>query len=233
MRIESVFLYQMCTQETTLDPNVCLANFFENETDSDSSFSVPSPYQLDYQTITSPYVNYLEFNNKIDRYLDPIIFMQLNIFSLPSKWDDFKMHLHLLSKNKKVNFIALSETYLTDINCSDFDNLPGYHPLSMCEQHHKDRKGGGVAILIDSHYNFVVREDLSFFSSNIELITAEINPDSKNSFILCSLYRPPGVALSELSLFRDFIISLIAKVKLSKAKACYTLYLGRFKYQLA
>ena len=212
----------MCTPQATLDYNLCLADLLEDDVDEDTLFSVPTPYKLDH-AITSPYVTYQEFTTHIDQYIDPFIFLQLNIFSLPSTWDDLKMHLHFLSQKKKINIIALSETYLNDNNYCDFDDLPGYHPLSMCEKHRSDRKGGGVAIFIDNNLNFVIRNDLSFCSTHIELVAAEINPGCRDSFIVCSLYRPPGVALTELFMFRDFLNNLILKIKQTNVKSCYIL----------
>lgn len=76
--------------QTTIDNKLCLAELFDkDDSDWDDSFSVPSPYKTDYHTISSPYVSFQDFNSHIDKFVDPIIFMQLNIFSLPSKWDDF------------------------------------------------------------------------------------------------------------------------------------------------
>lgn len=213
----------MCNSKTTVE-DICFAELFDdNEDDGDNHFCVPSPYKSDYSTILSSYVTYQEFNLNVEKYTNPCIFMQLNIFSLPSKWDNFKSHLHFLSEKKKVNFIALSETYLNDKNCCDFDNLPGYHPLSLCEKHRTDRKGGGVAIYIDDKFDFVVREDFSYFSNNIEMIVAEINPQLKDSFFVCSLYRSPGVSSHDLNIFEKFLNDLISKVKQTKVKACYIL----------
>lgn len=131
--------------------------------------------------------------------------------------------MHFLSQKKKINIIALSETYLNDINCNDFDDLPGYHPLSLCEKHRSDRKGGGVALFIDNTFKFVVREDLSYFSTQLELIVAEINPATKDSFFVCSLYRPPGVSVAELDAFKEFVNKFVLKVNHSRVKACYIL----------
>lgn len=128
---------------------------------------------------------------------------------------------YFLSQKNFFYFIALSETYLNDTNCFDFDDLPGYHPFSLCEKHRTGRKGGGVGLFIDDQFKFTVREDLSYFSPEIELVVAEIK--SNDNFLICSLYRPPGCDLSELIQFRNFINSFLSMVKQAKVKACYIL----------
>ena len=86
--------------------------------------------------------------------------LHLNIRSLPKHIDDLKLLVrHFDDSGCSLDFILLSETFLTEKNCQLFD-IPGY---SKVEKHRKNTVGGGVALYIKNDFQFQVRDDLSFY----------------------------------------------------------------------
>ena len=100
-------------------------------------------------------------------------FLHINIQSLPSKLDKFKLFLYKLNqKCGRPDFILLCETFLTDINSKTF-NIDGYKMVTNNRQY---KKGGGVCILVKNDINFEMCDDLSYnLNDEFESIFIKVN----------------------------------------------------------
>ena len=65
--------------------------------------------------------------------------------------------------------------------------IPGYQFIGF---HRKNKKGGGVGVLISQELQCRTRTDLCLNVPNFESITIEIKTNS-DSIFLCTVYRPP------------------------------------------
>ena len=115
--------------------------------------------------------------------------LHLNIHSIPSKIDDLKNLLYKLDKaNCHIDLVMLCETFLNDLNKSDFQ-IDGY---SLVESHRKIKSRGGVALYVNNKFNFKVRSDLSIFDEGLfKSIFIEI-ASPKKSIIAGEVYRVPN-----------------------------------------
>ena len=126
----------------------------------------------------------------------------------------------------KFNFsvIALTETWLTNENCS-------LYGISNYNSHHivrENRRGGGVSIFVNPLLSFKTRPDIEKCDDNIECAFIEILQNPLNSAcnpLIGAVYRPPN---SNADQFNDN--ELLNKVK-SEHKTCYIM--GDFNFNLA
>ncbi len=115
--------------------------------------------------------------------------IHINIHSLPSKFDQLVTLLdNFQNIGISINFVMLCETFLNSVNYDKF-NIPGYNFIQI---HRNSKKGGGVGIYIQDHFQFFIREDLSLnYDSEFESIFIEITNMSRK-LIIGEIYRVPG-----------------------------------------
>ena len=118
--------------------------------------------------------------------------------------------LFLYNLGFRFTVIALTETWLQDSNC-DLYSVNGYN--IECKNR-VDKMGGGVALLIKSEVNYVVRKDYSVFVDGFESLFIEI-PKSLTSnnraVVIGVIYRPPGGAIED---FNSKLVDIASKLKL-------------------
>ena len=77
--------------------------------------------------------------------------MHINIYSLPSKFDQLKeIIVKLKLNNTQIDFILLCETFLNDEN-ADMYQIPGY---SFIQKNRKIKSKEGVGIYISNQYTY-------------------------------------------------------------------------------
>lgn len=71
--------------------------------------------------------------------------------------------------------------------------LEGYQMFVM---NRKDRRGGGVALYVDSSLQCNIMASRSITIENIlECVTVEIRMEKQKNIIVCCIYRTPGSSL--------------------------------------
>ena len=83
----------------------------------------------------------------------------------------------------KVDLILLCEIWLNDSDLK-LINIPGYSFVALP---HKNRKGGGVGILINDQLQYSTRSDLTFQNANIVSSFIEIT-NMPRKIIVGSIY---------------------------------------------
>ena len=104
--------------------------------------------------------------------------------------------------------IGLTETWLNDTNY-DLYGLQGYN---FVEQH-RSSLGGGVALCVMKHLNYIERPDLALYDNDIESVFIEVNKDklhSEKNIIIGVLYRPPG---NDIRTFNEKLESILQKIR--------------------
>ena len=93
--------------------------------------------------------------------------------------------------NFKFSIVCFSETWVDDISFSKNSNfqLSGYQVL---HQTRKNRKGGGVCVLMHENLSFKLREDLSINCDAIQSLSIEMPSSKSKNIILSTIYRPPN-----------------------------------------
>jgi len=143
----------------------------------------------------SPYLS-LDFNcsfydetQLIQKYKSckKLKFLSWNIFSLPSKFDEFKEYISFLEQNDIFfDVLCLQETF--SIIDPDIYKLNNYNFVYSCR---KKGRGGGIGIYIHKKHKFNVIEELSLFEENLfESLTIKIDTSQKKCNIISCVYRP-------------------------------------------
>ena len=93
------------------------------------------------------------------------------------------------SLNKSFQIIALTETWLNDINKDNF-NLPGYDYIGS---NRENKRGGGVGMYVSKQLQYKTRNDISINVENrIETSFIEICTSKGKNVIVGTIYRPPN-----------------------------------------
>ena len=130
------------------------------------------------------YLDYSNLTTNKDRQTNLTI-LQLNVRGVLSKRDRLTDLFNDIRKEHRVDVALLVETWLNKNNAKRF-MLPGYRYYGS---HRKNKKGGGVGVLVSQDVECRIRKDLSLDVPNFESITVEIKTHS-DSFFVCSIYRP-------------------------------------------
>ena len=121
------------------------------------------------------------FDNKSNLNL-----LLLNVRSITSVIDE----IGLILIRKKVDVMAQCETWLDDSICDSEVCPPGF----SIYRNDRNRRGGGVTIIVSSRVRFVPRPDLSV--GNIESLWIELFQKSKRSMFIGCVYRSPSSTIS-------------------------------------
>ena len=132
------------------------------------------------------YLDYSTSTTNHDKRTDLTI-LQLNVRGVINKRDRLMDLFKDIRKEHRVDVALLVETWLNKNNAKRF-MLPGY---CFYGSHRKNKKGGGVGVLIRQDLECRTRKDLSLDVPNFESFTVEIKTHS-DSFFVCSVYRPPN-----------------------------------------
>ena len=118
---------------------------------------------------------------------DDLNIIQLNIRGLIGKQQTLIQETTPKNSIKKVDIYILCEIWLNEHN-NGMINVPNY---SYIGKHRKNKKGGGVGILIHNTLTYKERSDIELLdTSDLETIFVEIKT-SKGTLIIGSMYRPP------------------------------------------
>ena len=140
--------------------------------------------------------------------------LHLNIRSLQSNLNHFTTHISLLNHNFPI--IALTETWLTDVN-HDIYSIPGYNHTY---DYRRNRVGGGVSIFSRNDLQFTERRDLSLMTETLEAVFIEIDKSAfhtKRCVIVGSVYRPPNTSMED---FNQLMADLLTKIH-REGKRCF------------
>ena len=123
----------------------------------------------------------------------------------------------------KFSIIGLTETWLTPVN-ADLHTLPGYCHVYRCRQ---GRQGGGVSLFISNNLPFIVRQDLTVLTDQLEQLFIEIDKSAlrvKINVIVGIVYRPPD---QDPLLFNDTVQTALEKIDKEKE-----IWLFTWRFQL-
>ena len=117
--------------------------------------------------------------------------VHFNSRSLYSNFSNIKTYL---SKFKKFNIIAISETWLDNKKGYDVE-LEGYELFTTNRDATKG--GGGVAVYVDTALRCRIVKNMSDTIYNfIEYLTIEIIVEKSKNIMISCVYRTPGTCLS-------------------------------------
>ena len=138
--------------------------------------------------VCKDHCNYLDFSDLThhDNEQHNFTVLQLNIRGLLNKQDKLKELLNDIRNDSRVTVAMLVETWLNKQNTNRI-KIPGYQFIGS---HRKNKKGGGVGVLISQELQCRKRADLCLNVPNFESLTIEIKTHSDSIFI-CTVYRPP------------------------------------------
>ena len=132
------------------------------------------------------YLDYGELT-KDKRDKNNLTVLQLNIRGILNKQDKLKTLLDDIKNDSRVDVVMLVETWLNKNNDKRL-KIPGYQFFGF---HRKQKRGGGVGILVSQELQCRTRKDLCLNLLDFESITMEIRTHS-DSFYVCTIYRPPN-----------------------------------------
>ena len=118
--------------------------------------------------------------------------------------------INRLDRHKHPDVLLLSETWLTPFSPKLV--VPGYE---LFHQDRKNKRRGGVAILVSSKLRCCMRTDLSSKLAESECITVDIALKNGRHCIISSMYRPPN---SDIPVFLASYNSLVCAMKKENPK---------------
>lgn len=161
----------------------------------------------------SGYLTELQFNTSAHiKESDSFSVLHINARSVDKNLD--KITLLLGGINHKFSVIALTETWSDKFKETIFD-IDGYTKI----MNHRDggKRGGGVALLVDSDLSFSEIKELRYQNDDFESIFATVQLNDHTEIIVGSVYRPPG---NDIKTFNYKFESALSKIKNGK-KTCY------------
>ena len=150
-----------------------------------------------------------------------LIVMQLNIQSLLSHQQDLCQLIRSTEKkNSRIDILLLCETFLSK-STHHMVKIPGFTHVS---NYRKNKKGGGVTILIRDGISYRRRTDLDVFDEGLmESIFIEVRSKNGKQMIFGSLYKPPNVGIDQ---FSEHLSSITYKVRIVQGKHPPEMVLG-------
>ena len=153
-----------------------------------------------------------QFNHLLSRIecSQNLSFLHANIRSLKANRVMFESFIDNLQR--KFSIIGLTETWLTPVN-ADLHTLPGYCHIYRCRQ---GRQGGGISLFISNNLPFIVRQDLTVLTDQVEQLFIEIDKSAlrvKKNVIVGIIYRPPA---KDPLLFNDIVQTALEKIDKEK-----------------
>ena len=150
-----------------------------------------------------------------------LIVLQLNIHSLLSHQHDLSQLIRTTEKkNSRIDIILLCKTFLSK-NTYNMVKIHGY--THVCN-FRKDKKGGGVSILVRDGIAYRRRQDLDVFEEgHTESIFIEVKSRNGKQIIFGSMYKPPNTSNEQ---FITNIMEIVHKTKSGKGQHSPELVLG-------
>ena len=172
---------------------------------------------IDYDEILVSDCRYLNIDDNDDEYYrqfcDSFVIAHLNIHSLPNKYDDLIDLMNSLNDKNLLPDILLCETFLTENNYKKFS----FNNYDLISEFRKNKRLGGVSILIKSHINYVERPELKIFDEGkFESIFLEISQKGRKNIVVGEVYRVPGTNENE---FIEKYESIVSKIRVEHKKA--------------
>ena len=171
---------------------------------------------IDYEDVLISDCNYFDLSNDLPATFDgrnALTVAHLNIHSLPGKFDELVELLSALESKKLLpDIVLLCETFLSEANHSryHFDNY------DIVSNFRKNKRGGGVSILVKSQISYIKRPDLDIFEEGMfESIFIEILQTGKDSIIVGEVYRIPGTREAN---FLENYKGILEKIKMEHKK---------------
>ena len=156
--------------------------------------------------------NYLETDKDLHDllgFVDDLNIVQLNVRGLIGKQKTLIQETTPANPNKQVDVYLLCETWLNEYNSSIVD-IPNY---TFIGKHRKNRRGGGVGILIHNALKYKERHDIKLPNeSDLEYAFAEVKTNQGN-LLIGSMYRPPHT--KEKQFLKDYK-DLLRQLKMMK-----------------
>ena len=171
---------------------------------------------IDYEHVLISDCSYLDISSDEPSTFDTqnaMTVAHLNIHSLPSKYDELTELLTALESKKLLpDIILLCETFLSEFNHSRYH----FDKYNIVSNFRKNRRGGGVSILVKSQITYIKRSDLEIFEEGMfESIFIEIMQKGNNSIIVGEIYRVPGTREAN---FLDNYESILEKIRFEHKK---------------
>ena len=150
-----------------------------------------------------------------------LIVLQLNIRSLLSHQHDLSQLIRTTEKkNSRIDIILLCKTFLSK-NTYNMVKIRGF--THICN-FRKEKKGGGVSILVRDGIAYRRRQDLDVFEEgHTESIFIEVKSRNGKQIIFGSMYKPPNTSNEQ---FIKNLTEIVHKTKSVKGQHLPELVLG-------
>ena len=173
-----------------------------------------------YNTTTDcSYYDVLPFKNKFKANSSTsLLVFHLNARSIRNKLDELLVYLKSLAV--KFHVLVLTESWLTDTDLSL--NVPGY---TAYHSFRKNRKGGGVSVLVDEELNSELLPKYSIVNDLFEMCSVRVNVN-KQPYNILGVYRPPDKSCV------DFNRIFFELIDVNEITDSFSIFLGDFNINL-
>ena len=145
-----------------------------------------------------------------DNFINQFLGMNVNMRSLVNTANFTKLEALIFSLPRKPDVIAITETWVTPLNSSPYNNLDNY---ILVQNPRTNLKGGGVAFHITNNLQFAVIDKLSIMKENVfESIFLKI--ELEHGTIKCgTIYRSPTTDSTSNQQFISNLSSVLSHLK--------------------
>ena len=133
----------------------------------------------------------------------------LNIDGSNTNFDTFTAISKCITHKFSVIGLAETNTQQDNKNLYEHDNYSSIY--QTCAE--SKRKGSGVALYIQNHYNFSKISDASLINTDIESLYVELTANDDTEIIVGVVYRPPSGYITNFNNYVDKIFSLLPSKK--------------------
>lgn len=163
-----------------------------------------------------------QFNHNINTD-GKLSIVHINGRSLYANFKSIKNYLHSFSQ--PFNIIAISETWINDERGIDFE-MDGYE---LTYSNRLSKGGGGVAIYVDTNFNFKSVEAMSQVVDNLlECTTIEICMENKRNVLISCVYRAPD---SSIDKFREWMEDMFSSIGNKNIFVCGDINIDLLNYK--
>jgi exonuclease III len=184
-----------------------------DDLENDRTANLMNLIELDDALLTD--CTYLDLNKSESLHIGCNQFTvgHLNIHSIPGKYDDLlDLFDGLKTKHILPDILLLCETFLNEKNFDKFH----FKDYDLISEYRRSKSKGGVSILIQNQFKYLVREDLRLFEEGkFESIFVEIPRKNSQNVIIGEIYRVPGTSEKE---FLDKYEELLSKIRSENKK---------------
>ena len=146
-------------------------------------------FEVQYPSAKTKYLDVEDVVNFLTNHRNDLTVLSLNIESLNSKFDEFRIFIEKLAENDSCfSVICLQEAWLNENICPNQFKLQHYNIFFKYNDNQCSKKGGLITYIRN---NISVTNQVNHNFPTWEGLFTDIEDENKTKIKICNIYRPP------------------------------------------